>query len=734
MGAGPPDRPREDAMERLEATIQRVTYRNEDNLFSVVRLKVDGAKGEVTATGKFPTAKAGQLVVLTGEWTVHPTYGRQLSVSEVEYTEPKTKKGIEKYLASGVIPGIGPSKAKAIVEFFGADALEILDRNPERLTEIKGFGEKMASKIAKGLQEHKAVEKIMVFLRGHGATQSDAIKIYKAYGDRAISAIKENPYRLAAEIRGIGFKKADAIAYELGFKANHPYRVMSGISHFLMVDSEEGHCYSDLEEFSIRVAAQLGVEENEVRKAAAGMDGGEVVLEDGHRLFWAPLWHGEKGVAKLISKIADTGMWRLEEPKDEEIEEVQAQSGVELASAQIKAVKAAMSNGVSILTGGPGTGKTTTIRTMIALFEKKGKKVLLAAPTGRAAKRMSEATGKPAMTIHRLLEFQPRDDGWRFERDEDNPLKCDALIIDEVSMVDVMLMYSLLKAVKPGTRLVLVGDVDQLPSVGPGNVLKDLIQSRAIATTQLTEIFRQEALSSIVTNAHRINEGEFPELWGKEDFRFVKKEDPAEAAGAVLDLACRVLPYKLGLDPVTQIQVLSPMRKGAAGVENLNLMIREKLNPPRPDRPELKFGCLSFRRGDKVMQTSNNYEKLVWNGDMGIVTYADVEEGELTVAFPEPEGDRSVTYSQQELDQLELAFCISIHKSQGSEYPAVVMPITTSHYMMLRRNLLYTGITRAKSYVAIVGTMKALGIAIRNASVAERRTWLAKRLSEGDPQ
>lgn len=719
-------------MERIEATIQRVTFRNEENLFTVVRLKVDGTKGEVTATGKFPTAKAGQLVVVMGEWTVHPTYGRQLAVAEVEYTEPKTKKGIEKYLASGIIPGIGPSKARAIVEHFGTKALEILDEDPSKLLEIKGFGEKMVQKIAKGLSEHKAVERIMVFLRGHGATQSDAIKIYKAYGDRAIETIKENPYKLATEIRGIGFKKSDAIASELGFRNNHPYRVMSGVSHFLMADSDEGHCYSDLDEFSPRVAGLLGVDENDVRKAAVSMDGGEVALEDGHRLFWAPLWYGERGVAKLMSKLTDTGLWKMEGPGEDEMEALDAECGLELADAQKAAVRAAMSNGISILTGGPGTGKTTTIKAIIALYERRGSKVLLAAPTGRAAKRMSEATGKPAMTIHRLLEFQPREDGWRFARDENNTIKCDALIIDEMSMVDIMLMYSLLKAIKPGTVLVLVGDVDQLPSVGPGNVLRDLIDSKTITTTELTEIFRQEGQSGIVTNAHRINEGEFPDLWGKEDFRFVQKEEPTEVASAIIDLACRIIPYKLGLDPVSQVQVLSPMRKGTAGVENLNLMLREKLNPPRKERPELKYGFTSFRRGDKVMQTSNNYDKLVWNGDMGIVTYVDAEEGELVVSFPDPEGDRSVKYAQQELDQLELAFCISIHKSQGSEYQAVVMPITTSHYMMLRRNLVYTGITRARSYVAIVGTKKAMAIAIRNASVAERRTRLAQRLREGD--
>ncbi len=502
-------------MEKIEGRIERVTFRNEENLFTVARLKIEGVKTEVTATGKFPTAKAGQLVVLTGDWTMHATYGRQFLVEEVQYTEPKTKIGIEKYLASGVVPGIGPAKARAIVDHFGADALKILEQDPNRLSEIKGFGEKMVSRIAKGLAEHKAVEKIMVFLRGHGATQGDALKIFKKYGEGAIEEIKRNPYRLATEIRGIGFKKADAIAAELGFTKNHPYRVKSGVSHFLMADSEEGHCYSDLDEFSIRVAGLLEVDENDVRRAAKSMDGAEVVLEEGSCLFSAPLWHGERQVAKLLVKLIDTGMWKLDEASDEVIQAVEKECAIELAPLQRSAVKAAMGNGVSILTGGPGTGKTTTIRAIIALFERYSKKVLLAAPTGRAAKRMSEATGKSAMTIHRLLEFQPQQDGWRFQRDEGNPLKCDVLIIDETSMVDIMLMFSLLKAVKPGTRLVFVGDVDQLPSVGPGNVLRDLIESGTIATTELTEIFRQASESSIVLNAHKINAGEFPELWGK---------------------------------------------------------------------------------------------------------------------------------------------------------------------------------------------------------------------------
>lgn len=720
-------------MDRIEGRIERVTFRNEDNLFTVAKVKPDTPGADFTATGRFPSAKTGQMVVLMGEWTVHPTYGRQFAVEEISYTEPKTRKGIEKYLASGVVPGIGPAKAKAIVEHFGEDALRILEDAPSRISEIRGFGPKMVERIVKGLREHKAVERIMVFLRGHGAQQADAIKIYRKYGDAAIDAIKANPYRLATDIRGIGFRKADLIAQELGFTKNHPYRVASGVTHFLMAEADEGHCYSELEDFSRKVAELLEVEENDVRRAALSMDRGEVVIEDGTCLYAAPLWHGERGVARLMSALMDTGMWKLSEADDGAIAAVEKECSIELAEAQRSAVKAAVANGVSILTGGPGTGKTTTIKAIIALFERNGRKVLLAAPTGRAAKRMSEATGKPSMTVHRLLEFQPKEDGWRFARDEQNPIRCDVLIIDETSMVDIMLMYSLLKAVKPGTRLILVGDIDQLPSVGPGNVLRDLIDSGTIATTQLTEIYRQESQSSIITNAHRINSGQMPELWGKDDFRFLKKEDPLEAAGAVVDLVSKTLPFRHKLDPITDIQVLSPMKKGACGVEALNLALRERLNPERPDRPALKYGFSSFRRGDKVMQTSNNYDKLVWNGDLGVVTYVDPEEAEMVVSFPDADGDRSITYAQQELDQLDLAFCISVHKSQGSEYPAVVMPITTSHFMMLRRNLLYTGITRARSYVALVGTMKAIAIAVKNCDVAQRRTRLQKRLRDPEP-
>jgi exodeoxyribonuclease V alpha subunit len=543
--------------------------------------------------------------------------------------------------------------------------------------------------------------------------------------------VSQNPYRLADDVYGIGFKTADKIAAEVGVDTESPHRIAAGIKYWLGKASEEGHCYSEEDKFTSSVAHELGISEHLVRGGIAALEGaGEVYREGQSALYLAPFYHAERGVARRLCQLAHARMWTLDTLSEEELAQVQARAGIRLADQQRAAVMKAFQTGVMVMTGGPGTGKTTTLRLIIDLFEARKMRVLLAAPTGRAAKRLSEATGRPARTIHRLLEFGPGEDGWRFGRGTASPLECDLLVLDEVSMVDISLMYSVLKAVRPGSRLVLVGDVDQLPSVGPGNVLRDIIDSGIMPTVVLNEVYRQAPGSMIVTNAHRINRGEFPLFRGARDFFFIEAEDPDRVVQSVVATVTSKLPRHLGCDPVDDVQVLSPMKRSAAGVDNLNAVLRDALNPRLPGVSEIRCRGSAFRRGDKVMQIRNDYDRLVWNGDMGKIVRIDAEEGEVVVRFSEPEGDRDVLYSQDELDELALSYCVSIHKSQGSEYPAVVVPVTTQHYVMLQRNLLYTAVTRARRTVVIIGTKKALAIAVRNASMLQRQTMLALRLRE----
>jgi len=713
----------------VEGVIERVTFRDEQTLYTVARVKrADGT--EFTAVGPMPTAAAGQAVRIHGLWVNHKTYGRQLKVERVETVTPATLVGIERYLGSGLIRGIGPATARNLVKAFGLKTLEVIERRPELLLEVEGIGPKKAERIKQAVAEHKAIQDVMVFLQAHGVSPAYAARIYKTYGNRSIEVVRENPYQLADDVSGIGFRTADKIAREVGIAPDSPHRAAAAVKYWLSRSADEGHCYSPRADVVKAVGDELQVPPALVEEAIESLKGqGQLFIEE-DRVYLAPFFHAERGVAMRLSEIAGARMWELDRLDPALIGQIEEATGIHLGDAQRKAVEQAYSCGVTILTGGPGTGKTTTLKVLLGVFEARRMKVMLAAPTGRAAKRMAEATGRRAKTIHRLLEFEPAEDGWRFARGPANPLDCDALIVDEVSMIDILLMYNLLKAIKPGCRLVLVGDADQLPSVGPGNVLRDIISSRVVPVVHLNQVFRQAAGSMIVENAHRINRGEFPLLRGATDFFFIEEPDPERAAGAIVSLVAQRIPRRLGCDPVDDIQVLAPMKRSVTGVDNLNAMLRQALNPPHPARPELKGGGNVFRRGDKVMQIRNNYERRVWNGDVGRVVWGDPEECQVRVRFTDPEGDRDVIYDQADLDELVMAYCVSIHKSQGSEFEAVVVPVSTQHFVMLHRNLIYTAVTRAKRLVVLVGTKKALAIAIRRADVGKRRTGLARRLQE----
>ncbi len=708
-------------MEYISGVVERITFANEENGFCVIKIKSKGFSDLVTVVGNLASVNVGSILKLKGQWKMDSKYGRQFNAFDYREVVPATIAGIEKYLGSGLIKGIGPKYAKRIVRYFKEDTLRVIEEEPDKLINVEGIGKKRLEMIKKAWQEQKEIKNVMLFLQSHGVSTGYAVKIYKTYGDESINVVRDNPYRLADDIWGIGFKTADKIAQKLGFDKNSFERCRSGIVYVLNQLSNDGHCYATREQLISETVKMLEIEENLVEGTLDKMIEDKLVIPDeNNSIYLPPFYHSEAGTAKRIREIVNAKCPLALSDLDKIIDDIQKEYNIVYDKVQIDAIKAAAASKFMVLTGGPGTGKTTTTLAIIKIFQKMGKTVLLAAPTGRAAKRMSETTGMEAKTIHRLLEYSPLEG---YQKNAENKLQCDVLIIDETSMVDIILMYNLLKAVKDETIVILVGDVDQLPSVGAGNVLKDIIDSGQVTFVRLTRIFRQALGSAIITNAHLINKGIKPRLkcGKKSDFFFVEEEDPEKIPEVIKGLCTRRLPSYFNVDPVNDIQVLTPMQRGVAGAHNLNVVLQEALNP---SDVKIKYGGAVYRLNDKVMQIKNNYDKNVFNGDIGIITHIDLEDKTLIISFDE----NDVEYDQTELDQVVLAYATTVHKSQGSEYQIVVAPFTTQHYMMLQRNLLYTCVTRAKKAFVLVGTKKAVAIAVSNNKIQERNTMLSERL------
>jgi exodeoxyribonuclease V alpha subunit len=721
----------------------------------VLRLQPDSPRktaglnrdGLATVVGNLPELSPGEHLRLRGRWTNHPRHGLQFQVEICEQTLPATLAGIRRYLGSGLVKGIGPRLAERIVTHFGTKTLDVIENQPQRLEEAADIGPKRAGLIAQAWEEQKQVKEIMLFLHSHGVTTNLAIKIYNQYGQDALQVVRQDPYRMASDIYGVGFKTADSIAQALGLPGDHPSRIEAGLVYALNQMTDDGHVYAPrplLEESAaglLQVPAQMVspavqrlVQEDRVREetlplaadatrqgSSTAQIGDEAAVYGQAAVYLTPLYYSEVGLAERLKSLSSALPSRLSD-----LPPAFVSLDPQLSDQQVGAIRTALSHPLSVLTGGPGTGKTTALRALIAVLETAGKRFALASPTGRAAKRLSEATGKPASTIHRLLGFAP---GQGFKHNLENPLPVDLVVIDEASMLDLSLAYSLLKAIQPGTHLLLVGDVDQLPSVGAGDVLRDVIASDIAPVTRLSVIFRQAAGSQIITNAHRINQGQMPlfprgETSQGGDFFLFPAETLEEAAGWVQEVVCQRIPGKFGLHPRDDIQVLAPMYRGPVGVNALNEALQGALNPPGAAKPERRLFGQLFRQGDKVMQIQNNYDKDVFNGDIGRLVRLDFIDQTLTIDF---EG-RRVDYDWSEADQIVLAYAVSVHKAQGSEFPAVVVPLVTSHYLMLQRNLLYTAVTRARRLCVLVGSRRAIGIAVRNNKVAERFTALDWRL------
>ncbi|MBX3015162.1 MAG: AAA family ATPase [Caldilineaceae bacterium] len=792
-------------METLRGVVERITYHNEETGYTVAKLTAElrgqavqeqrsfGQSREIAVVGTMIGVNVGESVELQGRWTIHAEYGRQFVVESMRTVLPATVAGIEKYLGSGLIRGVGPVTAKRIVKYFGVETLTIIEEQPERLHEVPSVGQKRTQMIMAAWQEQKAIKEVMLFLQSHGVSTSLATKIYKSYGDEAIGIVRQDPYRLARDIFGIGFLTADKIAQSLGLAPDSPQRIAAGVAYALNQATEEGHVFlptsalvdtaSELlsvsrdevgigivrlwHEDQVKVAAQPGaaelprtpapvttdaipqlIAERGHLYAAATTTQAQQVLADEHAVYLTPLYYSEQGVANQLQRLmqshesAFAPFQQQRQDWDKRFAAAELTTGLRLAPQQRSAVQATLTHPLTVLTGGPGTGKTTSIRTLLQICEHERYRIVLAAPTGRAAKRLAETTGREAKTLHRLLEFKPAE-GMTFQRNAENPLEGDLLIVDEASMLDLVLTNHLLKAIPPGMHLLLVGDVDQLPSVGAGNVLKDVIaaieartaaaSSAALSTLarqavviRLQTIFRQAAGSFIITNAHRINEGEMPTIDNEQatDFFLFRTEEPERAAQLCVELVQSRIPKRFAI-PTQDIQVLSPMHRGIIGVGALNEALQSGLNPAAAQKAEKRVGNRVYRMGDRVMQIRNNYDKDVYNGDMGMIQALDLEMQKVTVNID----GRLVIYDFLELDELVHAFAISVHKSQGSEFPAVVIPVLTSHYMMLQRNLLYTAVTRAKRLVVLVGQPKAIALAVRNDKVTQRFTGLRERLT-----
>jgi exodeoxyribonuclease V alpha subunit len=748
--------------DKISGSVERITYYNAENGYSVIRLKPDsrgmlpfkyasGIDALITVIGNLPEVQPGEWLKLTGKWTNHSKHGRQFQAEFCEQSLPATSEGIKRYLGSGMIRGVGKVMAERIVDRFGEDTLDVIDYQPQELLKVLGIGKKRVESITKSWEQQRAIKDVMIFLQSHGVSTTLATKIYKVYGDASLAVVQNTPYKLVNDVHGIGFKTADTIAQALGLAADDPGRIEAGVAYTLNRMAEEGHVYMPQEDLEPEAAEILGLETAKVthvidtletddfikretiKYEVSGQEGKNESLftnsylptiKEERAVYLTPFYYSELGVTQRVERMLSHPTSRV---RNGRLSMVNSQASMTLVAEQRKAVETAVSHKVTILTGGPGTGKTTTLRALLDLLDANSRSYALASPTGRAAKRLTEATDREAKTIHRLLEFNP---GEGFGRNDDNPLDVDMVIIDEASMLDLILANNLLKAISPDTHLLLVGDIDQLPSVGAGDVLGDLINSGRVPVIRLQTIFRQAANSLIISNAHRINQGLMPETkqanpeGPPSDFYIFIKEDPEEAAALLVDVVQKRVPHKFGFDPLDEIQVLSPMYNGSVGVRNLNLLLQANLNPPNSNKPERRVSGRIFRTGDKVMQTVNNYDKNIYNGDIGRIAAIDPLQQIITINID----GAPVLYDFLEVDELVHAYAISVHKSQGAEYPCVVIPILTQHYMMLQRNLLYTAVTRAKKLVILVGTRKAIAIAVKNNKTTERHTALDWRL------
>ncbi len=715
--------------ETIKGTVEKIIFSNPENGYAIIKLQANSKHEDaITVVGIIPSPRTGGFYAFKGEWIRHPKFGKQFSFNHYEEQMPESLDGIKMFLASGVIKGIGKKRAENIVNHFGLETFRVLDNEPDRILEVFGVTKKVVESVKDSWAEQQGIRELMVFLSPHGIGPALCVRLYKQYGSDAIEIIKENPYRMAMEVRGVGFLTADQFALSLGFDIDSPLRAQAAAFYILTKESDNGHVYLPKDELIKLTIKQLGIDEAIVIEAIKYLEKGEHVVSeyfDEHTaIYLSDYYHFETQISFYLGRLLATPKQVFFKDVDKDVSETINSFPVKLAQSQEEAVYTAAKSKMMILTGGPGTGKTTIINAIIKVFQKAKAKILLAAPTGRAAKRMSETSGLEAKTLHRLLEYNPNENG--FARNENNSLQCSLLIIDEASMIDIYLMYSLIKAVPQTCTLIFVGDINQLPSVGAGNVLRDCIYSNKIPVVELTQIFRQAEKSDIIKNAHRINQGIVPNLYyDKEketDFYFVTEPDTQKACDIIVELAAKRLPKKYAFDPFLDIQVLSPMLRGTCGVLNLNKELQAKLNT---SQEFLQRGERIFRVNDKVMQIKNNYDKDIYNGDIGIITEVDTEEKSLLIRFD----DRYLSYLIEEFDELTLAYAISIHKSQGGEYPCVILPLLNEHYIMLQRNLIYTAVTRGKKMVIIVGAAKAINMAIANNTIHKRYTKLSERLA-----
>ncbi len=709
----------------IRGSIERIVFHNEENGYTIFRLRPENKLDLETLVGTMQSPQAGTQIKARGRYTVHPKFGKQLQMESYIEERPSSAEGIRAFLASGCIRGIGKKWAEKIVSHFGSDTFNILDHDPDRMLEIPRFGQKRLTAVKLSWVEHQGVRELMIFLQEHGIGASFAFRIYKHYERHAIEIVKENPYRLAMDVFGIGFHTADMLAMKLGFDSNCLLRAEAGLLYMLMELSSEGHIYYPEDKLIEKTSGDLNIDSGLVAEALTNLQKEERIvideLDDHRGVYLYRHYVYESKIAFYLKRLLNSPRTACFKNVEATINTVLSKMKIELAEEQLEAVHTATKSKIMVLTGGPGTGKTTILNAIIKVFQSIGAKVLLAAPTGRAAKRMTETSGVEAKTIHRLLEFSPKEEG--FGRNENNPLACALLVVDEASMMDTMLMYHLIKAAPMGATLIFVGDVNQLPSVGPGNVLRDIIASGTVPVVELIEVFRQAAESDIICNAHLINKGELPYFRSglKTDFYLFKQENGEECAELIVDLVKNRIPKRFGFAP-EEIQVLCPMTKGSTGTLNLNKELQQALNP---SPQQIVRGDKIFKLNDKVMQIRNNYDKDVFNGDMGYIIIINAEERELTIRFDE----RNIIYDFEELDEIVPAYAITIHKSQGAEYPVVIVPLLMQHFVMLERNLIYTAVTRGKKMVVLVGQMKALAMGVKNNKIRKRYTWLAKRLA-----